>query len=110
MNIIIFVSAATNTPRYKTTADIFLNRSASSFSSTKIVINVNFTTAAHNWSVEVINPDGQSSGQFNFQIIAQHGQALSMSSVSPNHVTGMNSSQPFTINGSNFVSVANVTL
>ncbi|MFX8605090.1 hypothetical protein ABTM12_19765, partial [Acinetobacter baumannii] len=63
----------------------------------------------HSWSVEVINPDGQSTGQFNFQVQAP-AAAPTINSVSPNPVTGSNSQQPFTISGANFVSGANVTL
>jgi uncharacterized protein YfaP (DUF2135 family) len=105
-----FVSGANVTLRDLSAGQTFPNRSASSFSSSQIVINPSFTTAAHTWSVEVINPDGQSSGQFQFQVVAPSAPAPSISSVSPNPVTGSNSSQPFTIFGSNFVSGANVTL
>ena len=65
-----FVSGANVTLRDLTAGQTFANRTASSFNSTQIVINPIFTTAADNWSVEVINPDGQSSGQFPFQVIA----------------------------------------
>jgi hypothetical protein len=40
---------------------------ASTFTSTKIIINPNFTTAPHTWTVEVINPDGQTS-TWQFQV------------------------------------------
>ena len=105
-----FVTGANVTLRDLTAGQTFANRVASSFSSTQIVINPIFTTAAHSWSVEVINPNGQSSGQFQFQIIAPLGPPPVISSVSPNPVTGSNSAQPLTINGSNFVTGANVTL
>ncbi|HEV8578399.1 MAG TPA: hypothetical protein VGX68_04895, partial [Thermoanaerobaculia bacterium] len=105
-----FVSGVNVTLRDLSAGQTFPNRATSSFSSTRIVINPNFTTAAHAWSVEVINPDGKSSGQYQFQVVAPSAPAPSISSVSPNPVTGSNSSQPFTIYGSNFVSGANVTL
>ncbi|HEV8580680.1 MAG TPA: Calx-beta domain-containing protein, partial [Thermoanaerobaculia bacterium] len=105
-----FVSGANVTLRDLSAGQTFPNRAASSFSSTQIVVNPTFTTAAHTWSVEVINPDGKSSGQYQFQVVAPSAAAPSISSVSPNPVTGSNSSQPFTIYGSNFVSGANVTL
>jgi pimeloyl-ACP methyl ester carboxylesterase len=63
-----FVTGANVTLRDLTAGQTFANWPASSFSSTRIVINPIFTTAAHNWSVEVINPDGQSSGQFPFPV------------------------------------------
>ena len=105
-----FVSGANIILRDVTANQIFQNRVASYFTSTQITLNPNFTTAAHNWSVEVINPDGQTTGQFTFQVIAPASVTPAISSVSPNPVTGSNSSQPFTINGSNFVSGATVTL
>jgi len=52
------------------TGEVFENRPISSLSSTSIVINPVFTTAAATWSVEVINPDGLSSGQRQFQVIS----------------------------------------
>jgi hypothetical protein len=65
-----FVSGATVTLRDLRTGEIFPNRPISSFSSTQIVINPNFTTAAATWSVEVINPGDVSSGQFQFEVVA----------------------------------------
>ena len=63
-----FVSGCNVTLRDLTAGQVFPNRMISSFGSTAITINPNFSAAAHNWSVEVINPDGQSSGQFNFTV------------------------------------------
>ena len=45
------------------------NRTITSFSSTQIRIDPVFTTAAHLWSVEIQNPDSQSSGQFQFNVV-----------------------------------------
>ena len=47
----------------------FTNRAISSWSSTQIVINPDFTTAAHKWAVEVIN-GSLNSGQFDFSVQA----------------------------------------
>jgi hypothetical protein len=104
-----FQSGCSVTLRDLTAGQTFTNRPISSQTSTQIVINPNFTTAAHSWSVEVINPGNASSGQFNFSVIAPV-VTPSISSVSPNPVTGSNSAQPFTINGSNFQSGCSVTL
>ncbi|HKP35514.1 MAG TPA: hypothetical protein VJT71_01555, partial [Pyrinomonadaceae bacterium] len=103
-----FTSSSTVTLRDKTTGEVFPNRAISSQTSTRIVINPNFTTAAHTWSVEVLN-GSLSSGQFTFQVVAP-ATPPSISSVSPNPVIGSNSPQPFTINGSGFTSSSTVTL
>ena len=58
------------TLRDLTAGQVFANRAISSFSSTSITINPNFTTAAHLWSVEVINPNGQTTGQYQFNVVA----------------------------------------
>jgi hypothetical protein len=63
-----FVSGANITLRDITGGLIFANRVSSSFTSTRIVINPNFGTAIHSWTVEVINPSGQSTGQFPFSV------------------------------------------
>ena len=51
-------------------SSVYANRTISSFSSTAITINPDFTTVAQTWTVQVINPDGQSSSQFSFNVIA----------------------------------------
>jgi subtilisin-like proprotein convertase family protein len=104
-----FVSGCTVTLRDLTTAEVFANRPISSQTGTQITINPNFTTAAHNWSVEVINPGNASSGQFNFTVQAPT-VTPTITSVLPNPVTGSNSKQTFTVNGSGFISGAQVKL
>ena len=104
-----FVSGCTVTLRDLSTSEVFPNRAIGSFSSSQIVINPNFTTAAHNWSVEIINPGGASSGQFNFTVGAP-AATPTITGVNPNPVTGSSSAQPFTILGNNFASGCNVTL
>src|ERR1035441_7766421 len=74
------------------------NRTIGSFSSTAITINPNFTTTAATWTVQVINPSGQASAQYSFTVNAP-AAAPSITSVSPNPVTGASSTQPFTIYG-----------
>jgi hypothetical protein len=64
-----FVSGANVILRDLTAGQTFANRPLTSFSSTQLVLNVNFTSSAHLWSVEVVNPDGQSSGQLSFQVL-----------------------------------------
>ena len=48
---------------------VFPNRTIASLTSSSIVINPNFTTQAADWSVEVVNVDGRSSGQFSFDVL-----------------------------------------
>ena len=105
-----FVSGCNVTLRDLTTGETFANRTITSFSSSQIRIDPNFTTAAHTWSVQIINPDGRSSSQFQFLVQAPPLPSPSISSVSPSSPIGSNSTQPFYINGSNFVSGCNVTL
>ncbi|HBL25704.1 MAG TPA: hypothetical protein DD490_02595, partial [Acidobacteria bacterium] len=88
-----FETGANVTLRDTTANQTYANRPASSFSSTKIVLNSNFSTAAHNWSVEVINPNGKTSGQYLFTVRSPVSPSPSISSVSPNPVTGSNSPQ-----------------
>jgi GH25 family lysozyme M1 (1,4-beta-N-acetylmuramidase) len=61
----------------------FRRRTPVVFSSTRIVILVNFTTAPHNWAAEVINPNGRSTGPFQFSVTAPAGSVLA---VSPFHL------------------------
>jgi hypothetical protein len=65
-----FVSGVTVTLRDLSTGEVFPNRPISTFTSTRIVINPNFTTTTATWTVEVINPGGASSGQFQFEVAA----------------------------------------
>jgi hypothetical protein len=102
-----FASSSTVTLRDKSTGEVFANRAISSRTSTQIIINPNFTTAAHTWSVEVLNGN-LSSGEFTFQVIAPASPHIN--SVSPNPMNGSDSSQTFTINGSGFTSNSTVTL
>src|SRR5258708_7918988 len=84
------------------------NQPTSSITATQIVIPVTFGTTAAQWTVEVID-HGVSSGQFAFQVVAPL-PSPAISSVSPNPVTGSNSAQIFTINGSGFTANSAVTL
>src|SRR5207244_2286529 len=73
---------------------VYPNRPQSSFSSTSITINPNFGTITDTWSVEVINPNGASSGLFNFQVNAI--VTPSITSVNPPAPTATGAAQPFT--------------
>jgi hypothetical protein len=104
-----FVSGATVTVRDVTAGQTFVNQSISSITDSQIVISQSFTTAQHQWSVEVINPSGATTGQYYFSVTSP-STAPAIDSVNPNPVTASSSSQTFTINGSGFVSGASVTL
>ena len=71
-----FQSGCTVTLRDLTAGQTFTNRTIVNQTSTQIQLSVNFTTAADNWSVEVINPGNASSGQFNFSVVAPTGTSL----------------------------------
>ena len=64
-----FVSGANIILRDLTAGQIFQNRVPTSFTSTGIALDPDFTTAPDNWSVEVINPDGQTTGQIDFSVV-----------------------------------------
>jgi hypothetical protein len=66
-----FVSGADITLKDIDKNETFPSRIPVSLSTTQIVLSTNFTSAASNWSVEVINPDGQSSGAHNFNVLAE---------------------------------------
>jgi murein DD-endopeptidase MepM/ murein hydrolase activator NlpD len=51
------------------TGETFPDQEISSFSPTEIVINSTFTTEPATWSVEVINPGGESSGEYEFEVV-----------------------------------------
>ena len=104
-----FVSSPNVTLRDLSTGEAFPNRPISFFSSTQITINPNFTTVPATWSVEVINPDGQSTGQHQFEVVAPDPPP-SITSVFPDPVVGSDNQQPFDIFGNDFVSSPNVTL
>lgn len=96
--------------RDRTAGETFANRTPVSLTSSRIQLSVNFTTAVHTWSVEVVNPDGQSSGAVVFQVTAPKSATPSITSVSPNPVPPRDGAQTFTINGANFTTGANIIL
>jgi hypothetical protein len=63
-----FASGAAVTLRNVTTNTTYSNRTISSFSSTRIVINPVFGTQAHTWTVQVINPGNLGSNVWTFQV------------------------------------------
>jgi sugar lactone lactonase YvrE len=105
-----FPPGATVTLRNLSTGDVFPNRPISSQNISQIVINPIFTTVAHTWSVQVVNPSGTASAEFKFEVQAPQAAPPTISSVSPASPMASNSEQPFTINGNNFQSGATVTL
>src|SRR5205814_11029 len=76
----------------------------------RVVLNPNFTTAAHNWSVEVINPDGKSSGQFQFAVQSPSSAAPAINPVTTKPLTDPDNHQPVRKSGVNVMQVSNVTL
>ena len=78
-------------------------------SSSQVQMSITTTTAPDTWTVKVTNPDGQASSPATFTVVAPT-PAPSITSVSPNPVTGSNSRQTITINGANFVNKPTLTL
>jgi hypothetical protein len=56
------------TLRQVSTGQVFPNRTKYFQTANQIVLKPNFTTTVSAWTVEVINPDGSSSGQFPFNV------------------------------------------
>src|SRR5262249_30390169 len=105
-----FVSGDTVTLRDKTAGQIFTNRTISSLTSNQIVINPNFPTAAHTWSVEVLNSLGGSSGEFIFQVVSPPLSNPQITSISPATPTANGSNQTVTVDGSQFQSGLTVSV
>jgi subtilase family serine protease len=73
----------------------------SSASSTLLAVSVNVGASAQSLPVQVTNPNGQTSNSATLTVTAPVVAPV-VSSVSPNPMTGSNSSQTLTINGSGF--------
>ena len=73
-------------------------------------MSITTTTSPDNWTVKVTNPDGQSSGVAPFTVVPPPPQSPSITSISPNPVTGSNTRQTITIYGNNFISKPTLTL
>ncbi len=71
-----------------------------SVSATQIQVVVSPGTAAQNWTVMVVNPNGQASNGVSLQVTAPAAPAIT--SISPNPMTGSNAYQILTINGTGF--------
>ena len=81
-----FIAGARVTLRDKRTGEVFPNRQPSSFTNTSITLNPVFTTASGTWSVNVVNPDNSSTGEYVFSVVAPTGGPLSFASLSPSVV------------------------
>ena len=79
-------------------------------SSTQLQMSITTQLAADTWTVKVTNPDGKVSNTVSFTVQAPAASAPSISSVSPNPVTGSTSPQTITIYGSNFVNKPTVAV
>jgi YD repeat-containing protein len=75
-----FVSGCNVILRDLTAGQTYANRTITTFSSTQIRIDPIFTTAAHLWSVEIQNPDSQTTGQFQFNVVAPGTPTLTVNS------------------------------
>lgn len=66
-----FASNARVTLRNRTTGRTYTNRKITSRSSTRIIISMNFSNRTANWTAQVLNPGGKSSGQKSFRVTAR---------------------------------------
>jgi len=80
-----------------------------SLSATAIQISVNVGTTARTCTVQVVNSNGQASNTVSLQVTAP-SVAPVIASLSPNPMTGSNTSQTLTIGGSGFQSGLRVVL
>ena len=72
--------------------------------STQIQATVNVGTTGRTCTVQVINSNGQASNTVSLQVVVPAPPPPAITYVSPNPMTGSNSSQTLTINGSGFQS------
>lgn len=79
----------------------------SSVSAGSIAVPVNVGTTARTWTLQVVNPDGKSSGTSNLAVTAP---PPTITALSPAALTGSASNQNITISGSGFQSGAKVSL
>ena len=63
-----FDPKASVTLRDRDTGEVFAERKVMRRSDSRLELKVNFTSVPARWSVEVINPDGESSGQYYFYV------------------------------------------
>jgi hypothetical protein len=77
-----FVSGCNVILRDLTADQTFANQPITTFSTTQIRIDPIFTTAAHLWSVAIQNPDSQSSGQFQFNVVTSGTPTLTVTTPS----------------------------
>ena len=80
----------------------------SSVTATQVQVLVNVGTAAHTWTVQVVNPSSGPSNTVNLTVTAPVTPAISL--LSPNPMTGSAASQTLTINGTGFQSGLTVNL
>src|ERR1019366_9295317 len=78
-------------------------------STTQITYQFNDASDAGTWTVQVHNPDGQTSSTVPFTVNAAVLPPPSISNVSPGSYPASNSDQPMTINGSGFQTGATLT-
>ena len=92
---------------------VYTNTNPTYINSTQLTVPITTTTQPDTWHVRVQNPDGQFSNSINLVVNAlaptpPPTPAPTLSTISPNPVTGSNNPITFTLNGSHFVSGARV--
>jgi hypothetical protein len=90
-------------------ATIYQGSQVSFVNSSQLVVSVNVGTAAQTLAVQVTNSSGQASNSVNLTVAAP-AAAPSITTLSPNPMTGSTAAQNLTINGAGFASGAKVTV
>ncbi len=80
-----------------------------SLTATQILATINTGTTARSWSITVTNPTGPASLAASLTVVAPATNPV-VTSVAPNPLTGSNSGQVITINGSGFQSGTGLTV
>ena len=103
-----FVSGATVRLKDLTNGGTY-TKSTNYTNSGQLSISAIFTNNTATWSVQVINPNGDSSNVFTVQVQATSAPPPSISGVLPGSYPGSGVNQPMTITGSNFQNGATLT-
>ncbi|MBC7856130.1 MAG: peptidoglycan DD-metalloendopeptidase family protein, partial [Pirellulaceae bacterium] len=99
----------TVTLRDRRTGLVYPNRSKTAQTSTSITLNPSFGAASASWSVEVINPGGDSTGEYAFSVQAPLSFP-EITSTGLETITAGSTPQTLTLNGHDFAPNTTVTL
>jgi hypothetical protein len=96
-----FSAGSSVTLRDKTNGGTF-HKAGVLASATELSFSANFTTAAATWSIAVVNADGKTSAEVDFEVRAPTSLTPSLTSITPSTYTTMLSNQTMTLSGGGF--------